>query len=61
MHNSLIYLYMHYCNITSYIKYADDTVIIADTEDKLQELGIDLNRTCVVKGIEASVVPGKIE
>ena len=43
------------------IRYADDTVLIADTQEKLQELVSALERACEARGMEINVGPGKTE
>ena len=43
------------------ISYVDDTVPIADTAEKLQKSVTALNRTCVEKGTDINVRPGKTE
>ena len=43
------------------IRYGDDTVLIEDTQEKLQELVSALKRECEERGMEISVGPGKTE
>ena len=47
-------------NVTN-IRYADDTVLIADTQEKLQELVNALKGACEERGMEINVGPGKTE
>ena len=43
------------------IRYADGTVLVADTKEKLQELVVALHGACVARGREINVGPGKTE
>ena len=43
------------------IRYADDTVLVADTAEKLHELVIALHRACESRGLGINVGPGKTE
>ena len=43
------------------IRYADDRVLILDTEEKVRELVSTLNRICMERGMEINVGPGKTE
>ena len=43
------------------IRYADDTVLIADSEEKLQQLVETLNEACTVRGLHINLGQGKTE
>ena len=43
------------------IRYADDTVLVADSEDKLRELVRALHRACTAKGLKINFGQGKTE
>lgn len=43
------------------IRYADDTVLIADSEEKLQRLIDELQRACRDRGLTINLGPGKTE
>ena len=47
-------------NVNS-IRYADDTVLVADSEEKLQELVLALRTACAARGLHINLGQGKTE
>ena len=43
------------------IRYADDTVLVADSEEKLRELVVALHRACTARGLNINFRQGKTE
>ena len=43
------------------IRYADDTVLVADSEEKLQQLVLALRTACAVRGLNINLGQGKTE
>ena len=43
------------------IRYADDTVLVADSEEKLRELVVALHRACTARGLNINFGQGKTE
>ena len=43
------------------IRYADDTVLLADSEEKLQHLVAVLHQECRIKGLKINTGAGKTE